>query len=222
VWRPNTFSRAVADLADGCTRPGGVDDQLEEVLVESGRPSSLDRVGRRLGEATERLGDLGVVALGPQLLELGELLARTEELSTLSTSICSFWSGRNLLTPITGWRPESIRAWVRAAASSMRSLGIPASIAAVMPPASRPPGCAPSGFDELVGEPLDVVANRPTDRSRGVVPDSCWRKSWVLRAMRALKSVGSASASSSALVCSDWVCPWVAAIASTQVRTTLL
>src|SRR6476620_6744850 len=40
--------------------------------------------------------------------------------------------------------------------------------------------------------------------------------------MRAEKSVGSASASSSALVCSDWVWPWVAAIASTQVRTTLL
>ena len=55
-----------------------------------------------------------------------------------------------------------------------------------------------------------------------VVPLSSCRKSWVLRAMRAEKSVGSASASSSALVCSDWVCPWVAAIASTQVRTTLL
>src|SRR3954464_3512824 len=40
--------------------------------------------------------------------------------------------------------------------------------------------------------------------------------------MRAEKSVGSASASSSALVCSDWVCPWVAAIASIQVRATLL
>ena len=44
----------------------------------------------------------------------------------------------------------------------------------------------------------------------------------MLRAMRAEKSVGSASASSSALVCSDWVWPWVAAIASTQVRITLL
>ena len=40
--------------------------------------------------------------------------------------------------------------------------------------------------------------------------------------MRAEKSVGRASASSKALVCSDWVWPWVAAMASTQVRTTLL
>ena len=31
-----------------------------------------------------------------------------------------------------------------------------------------------------------------------------------------------AGASSRALVCSDWVCPWVAAMASRQVRTTLL
>src|SRR6185437_17035546 len=54
------------------------------------------------------------------------------------------------------------------------------------------------------------------------VADSCCRNSWVLRAMRALKSVGSPRASSRALVCSDWVCPWVAAMASTQVRMTLL
>lgn len=55
-----------------------------------------------------------------------------------------------------------------------------------------------------------------------VVPDSCWSSSWVLRAIRAEKSVGRASASSRALVCNDWVWPWVAAIASTQVRVTLL
>ena len=55
-----------------------------------------------------------------------------------------------------------------------------------------------------------------------VVPDSCASTICVLRAMRAEKSVGKASASSSALVCSDWVWPCVAAIASTAVRTTLL
>src|SRR3984957_12236662 len=54
------------------------------------------------------------------------------------------------------------------------------------------------------------------------VPDSCCSSSWVLRAIRAEKSVGSASASSRALVCSDWVCPCVAAIASIQVLATLL
>src|ERR687883_423990 len=55
-----------------------------------------------------------------------------------------------------------------------------------------------------------------------VVPLSCCRNSCVLRAIRAEKSVGSASASSSALVCSDCVWPCVAAIASMVVRITLL
>ena len=55
-----------------------------------------------------------------------------------------------------------------------------------------------------------------------VVPLSSIRNSWVLRAMRAENGVGSASASSSALVCSDWVCPCVAAIASIWVRMMLL
>ena len=44
----------------------------------------------------------------------------------------------------------------------------------------------------------------------------------MLRAMRAEKSVGRAKASSSALVCSDWVWPPAAAMASTMVRETLL
>ncbi len=44
----------------------------------------------------------------------------------------------------------------------------------------------------------------------------------VLRAMRAEKSVGSATASSNELVCSDCVPPNTAAIASIVVRTTLL
>ena len=44
----------------------------------------------------------------------------------------------------------------------------------------------------------------------------------MLRAIRALKSLGSAIASSRALVCRLWVCPWVAAMASMQVRATLL
>ncbi len=43
-------------------------------------------------------------------------------------------SARNLFTPTMVCRPESIRAWARAAASSMRSFGMPASIALAMPP----------------------------------------------------------------------------------------
>ncbi len=60
--------------------------------------------------------------------------AHTAELSTLRTSMVSSTSGRYLFTPMTDWRPESILACVRAAASSMRILGIPASMALAMPP----------------------------------------------------------------------------------------
>src|SRR3546814_6026278 len=54
------------------------------------------------------------------------------------------------------------------------------------------------------------------------MPVSSWMTICVLRAMRAEKSVGSAIASSSALVWSDWVPPSIAAIASMVVRMTLL
>jgi hypothetical protein len=51
---------------------------------------------------------------------------------------------------------------------------------------------------------------------------SSWMMSCVLRAMRAENSVGSAMASSSALVCRLCVPPNTAAMASMVVRTTLL
>lgn len=54
-----------------------------------------------------------------------------------------------------------------------------------------------------------------------MVVSSC-RWSWVLRAMRAEKSVGRAIASSRELVCRDCVWPQAAARASMQVRVTLL
>jgi hypothetical protein len=42
---------------------------------------------------------------------------------------------RYVFTPITLWVPESILAWVRAAASSIRIFGMPCSMALAMPPA---------------------------------------------------------------------------------------
>ncbi len=62
--------------------------------------------------------------------------SRTAVLSIVSTRIGLSWAGRYLLSPTMVCRPESISAWVRAAASAMRILGRPASIALVMPPCS--------------------------------------------------------------------------------------
>ena len=63
-------------------------------------------------------------------------LSRTDLLSTFSTSISAWSVTWNLLTPTMVWGRESMRAWVRAAASSMRILGMPAAIALAMPPSS--------------------------------------------------------------------------------------
>ncbi len=61
--------------------------------------------------------------------------AYTSSLSTRSTSSLSSAAGRNVFTPISFCRPASMRAWVRAAASSMRIFGMPCSMALAMPPA---------------------------------------------------------------------------------------
>ena len=80
----------------------------------------------------------------------------------------------------------------------------------------------PTALGQIVREPFDEVTatpdkDRPHCRCRfpaaGTI--ACYR------AIRE-KSDGSAKASSKALVWSDCVCPWAAAIASTQVRITLL
>ena len=55
-----------------------------------------------------------------------------------------------------------MRAWVLAAASSMRSLGMPASIALAMPPSSSTSlDVAPGLLRELGGQPLDIERAAP-------------------------------------------------------------
>ena len=60
--------------------------------------------------------------------------SRTAVLSTSRISNGSSLSRRYLLIPMIASRPESIRAWRRAAASSIRILGRPVSIAFAIPP----------------------------------------------------------------------------------------
>ena len=126
------------------------------------------------------------------------------------------------MTPITGWRPESMRAWVRAAASSMRIFGMPCSMALAMPPACSTSWMRSQPLRASCSVSFSTYAEPAHGSTVWQVFDSCWMNSWVLRAMRAEKSVGNAMASSRALVCSDCVCPCVAPMASMQVRTTLL
>ncbi len=62
----------------------------------------------------------------------------------------------------------------------------------------------------------------PSGSATFMTPDSSMITCWVRRAISADSSVGSASVSSSALVCSEFVPPSTAASASIAVRTTLL
>ncbi len=69
---------------------------------------------------------------------------------------------RNLLTPMTDCTPESMRACVLAAASSIRSFGIPASMALAMP-AERLDllDVLPRLRREIGGQPLDIERTAP-------------------------------------------------------------
>jgi hypothetical protein len=61
-------------------------------------------------------------------------LARTAALSTFRMSMEASSVLRKAFTPMIFWWPESMRACVRAAASSIFNFGMPASMAFAMPP----------------------------------------------------------------------------------------
>src|SRR5262245_4394384 len=79
----------------------------------------------------------------------------------------------------------------------------------------------PGFVHQLVGQPLHVVAPAPRiDHHVGV--GLFLQEELGAMASRSEKLLGRARASSRALVCRLWVWPWVAPMASIQVRTTLL
>ena len=75
VWRPKTFSSASLISPTRGPRPGGVDRELEQVLV-SPSPRCRRPRPRRGGQRVERGVARRLVALGAQPLELGDLLRR--------------------------------------------------------------------------------------------------------------------------------------------------
>ena len=63
-----------ADLADRGVGAGGVDRQLEQVLLQARRPGVVDRGAGGGGQRAQGVVARALVALGAQALELGELL----------------------------------------------------------------------------------------------------------------------------------------------------
>ena len=135
VWRPKTTSRA--SLISPTVAPARAASTARANRLS---PSPVRPPASTARAASVSRAMLACHATGSRSARsrrsLSSCSARTAPLSTFSTSMGSSTSGRYLLTPMTGCWPESMRAWVRAAASSMRSLGMPASMAAVMPPAA--------------------------------------------------------------------------------------
>src|SRR6266516_2959163 len=126
VAAPHLLERA-RDLADRGARTGGLDREREEVPLP------------RLGGARERVE--GRVQPG-----LVARLADALEAQIARMSMGGSEASWNLLTPTITSSPRSMRAWRRAAVSSMRSLGMPASSAFVMPPIASTSSMMPSAF----------------------------------------------------------------------------
>ena len=148
--------------------------------------------------------------------------ARTWALSTRNTSSGGSESGRYMLTPTTTWRPESMRPCVRAAASSMRSFGIPASMALRIPPVSSTSAMccrarsARSAVRRSTWKLPPRGPRRDGFRSRAAGTAGCCGLCAPTR-----RSAGPGPRRGRWCVVTG-VPPWVAAMASRQVRTTLL
>mmetsp|Transcript_20884 Transcript_20884/g.39199 ORF Transcript_20884/g.39199 Transcript_20884/m.39199 type:complete len:222 (+) Transcript_20884:845-1510(+) len=149
-------------------------------------------------------------------------LSRTFVLSMANTSTRSSFSNLYLLTPTITSLPESIRACLRAAASSIRNLGMPESTAFAMPPISSISAIISFALATKSSVRASIMYDPPKGSTTLGIKASSWSMSCVLRAILAENSVGRPMASSNEFVWRLWVPPRVAARASTVVRTTLL
>ena len=149
-WRPNTCFHRVGDLADG--RPG----------ARSPRPRARAGCRRRRRpsvSASSAAATLLGIALGLDAFEPRDLLAAHFGVVDLRARRSAASSARRyLFTPTIVSSPRSTAAWRRAAASSMRSFGMPDSTALVMPPSAVDLfDQLPRGVGEALRERLDVV-----------------------------------------------------------------
>ena len=142
-WRPQTFSSAVADLADRRLRPRRVDGQRQQVASpapDARRPLARGVEARRARQRRRRRGRARPAAAR----SLAIWPARTAALSTLSTSICLVLVGPELVDadhrlaaasrcgPGCGRRPPRCAAWGCRPRSPWPCRRAP-----------RPPGCGP-------------------------------------------------------------------------------
>ena len=158
VSSPDSLQR-IGDLADGGVRPRGVDGELQQISVTVGR----------LGQLGQRGVDGGLVALGAQLLQLGELLGAHPAVLDLEhldlvvlVDLVLVDADHRLLAGVDaglGARRRLLDAQLRdAVVDGLRHAAVLVHLADV--------GADPLG--ELMGEPLHVVRAAPrVDRPGG-------------------------------------------------------
>ncbi len=139
--------------------------------------------------------------------------------------IDSVWT----LTPTTFFSPFSRAVWYWNAASAISDMNQPSSMPRRMPAVIVPSGPMPRIRSKIASASASSRSVRastyhepPIGSATLTTPISSISTCWVRRAISAACSLGSASVSSSALVCNEFVPPSTAASASTAVRTTLL
>ena len=216
-WRPNTFSIA-SEIHRRWRRAGRIDGQSHQVVVQV-RTAGL---ARRPGEVGQRGVHRGLIAVGTQTRELVQLFGthlwscRPEDVDLLvlrGTVLVD--ADERLVTgvdPGLGARRRLLDAQLRQAlvdglchAAGLFDLG----------------NVRPSSFGELRGEPFDVVRKPATDRSGASSQTPAAGRLRIAGDAR-----GEVGRQRDRLVeCVGMQrlrVPWVAAIASTQVRATLL
>ena len=205
VAAPHRFQRA-GDLAHRGARAHRADRQVEQVALPA---------ARRLGERRERRGHADGVARLAHLREALDLRTRAPRCcrsrAPPSASSCS---GFHLFTPTITSCAASMRACFSAADASILSLAQPDSTARVMPPIASTSSRIDHALSAMSCVSRSMMYEPPHGSITLVMCVSSCSITCVLRAMRAAKSDGSATASSNELVCSDCVPPNTAAIAS--------
>mmetsp|Transcript_7849 Transcript_7849/g.24632 ORF Transcript_7849/g.24632 Transcript_7849/m.24632 type:complete len:327 (+) Transcript_7849:1-981(+) len=221
LWRPHTRSRA-SEISPTVHRARAASTASASRLFGLSPAAVLSASAAALLSDSSTCRTRALSRFARRRLSASVCSRSTVVLSMSSTSTCVPSSTTYLLMPTTTSAPLSMRACLRAAASSMRSLGMPLAMALAMPPMPSTSLMISSALSASCLVIDSIMYEPPNGSATRVMLVSSWMMSCVLRAICAEKLVGSPSASSNAFVCSDCVPPSAAAMASIAVRTTLL
>mmetsp|Transcript_12722 Transcript_12722/g.27651 ORF Transcript_12722/g.27651 Transcript_12722/m.27651 type:complete len:280 (+) Transcript_12722:354-1193(+) len=199
TWRPHAFSRA-KDISPRVQRARAALMHKAIKLLELSPMlvllSNLALASRAVSAAFASFSSL----IRFNSLRRSTCICLTAVLSICKTSCrsssASLASSRYLFMPTMMSCPESIRPCFLVALSSIRNLAIPLLMYAVMPPAASTSSMISIAFSASSSVRLSIMYEPPHGSATAQIPASSWRINWVLRATRAVCTVGRPVASS--------------------------